>query len=351
MKRLIAICKKRGKTNGRKPLKTIVLLIFMIPVFCSFTWAQQTVVNAGGLKPDLTEQNDYKVSMDRDSMEGSSRKRTEPAPSNDDNKFASGLNFRVSSRTDTDSEVYDGRFLKLEDRSQTEEFEIESVPPVKRTIAWNSDEFEAEGHDEKFHWKPALKQSLYFLGIQHSLRLFQRKTVRELDGPFFRDWGQSVRNLSNWRDGDGFVTNYIAHPMQGAVTGWIFINNSDRSIRQEFGSSKAYWESRFKAMAWSAVWSAQFELGPISEASIGNVGQYDGNGQNYMGWVDLVVTPTAGTGVIILEDIIDKYILKNWLEKKLTSRTRIKIYRTFFNPFQSFTNVLRWKKPWRRRNR
>ena len=205
--------------------------------------------------------------------------------------------------------------------------------------------------EEKFHWKPALEQSGIFLGIQHGFRLMQKKTQRELDGPFFRDWGNSVKNLRGWADGDNTLINYGGHPMQGAATGRIFINNSEKSRKLEFGTSKDYWTSRMKAMAWSAAWSTQFELGPISEATIGNVGVHDFYGPSSMAWVDLIMTPTAGTGVLIGEDIIDKYILKNWLEKKLTSRTRIKVYRTFLNPITSFVNILGGKQPWKRYNR
>lgn len=204
--------------------------------------------------------------------------------------------------------------------------------------------------EEKFHWKPALVESLYLIGIQHGYRTIQKKTRREFDGKFFNDWGKSVKNLGGWRDGDNLLTNYIAHPMQGAATGRIFINNSDKFKKLEFGRSKQYWESRFKAMAWSAVWSLQFELGPLSEASIGNVGLYDDVGPNRMAWVDIVVTPSAGTGVLIGEDFIDKYVLKKWLEKG-NSRTRIKLFRTFFTPIHSFTNVLGGKTPWHRDNR
>ena len=209
----------------------------------------------------------------------------------------------------------------------------------------------ATKREEKFHWKPALEQSMLFLGIQHGFRLFQAKTQRELDGPFFRDWGNSVKNLRGWRDGDNTFINYVGHPMQGAATGRIFVNNSDKSKKLVFSSSKDYWTSRMKAMAWSAVWSTQFELGPISEATIGNVGVHDNYGRSSMAWVDLVITPSVGTGVLISEDMIDRYILKNWLEKKLTSRTRIKVYRTFFTPITSFVNVLGGKKPWKRYNR
>lgn len=204
---------------------------------------------------------------------------------------------------------------------------------------------------EKFHWKPALIQSGIFLGIQHSFRLFQRKTREELGGPFFRDWAQSVKNLRGWRDGDGSFTNYVAHPLQGGVTGRIFINNSDRAKRQEFGKSKEYWESRIKAMAWSAVWSMQFELGPISEANLGNVGLREKNGYSTTAWVDLVITPIVGTGVVIVEDAFDKYLLKNWIEKKIGNKIVVKILRFLFTPTTGFSNLLRGRKPWYRDNR
>lgn len=205
----------------------------------------------------------------------------------------------------------------------------------------------AEGKD-RFHWKPALIQSAVFLGIQHGFRMTQKKTRRELGGPFFRDWSKSVKGLEGWNDSDNFFTNYVAHPLQGGLTGRIFINNSDRAKRQEFGKSKQYWETRLKAMAWSAVWSTQFELGPISEASLGNVGQHKKRGQNTMAWTDLVVTPVLGTGVVILEDAIDKFILKNWLERKITNKLKIKAFRIVFTPTSSVSNLLRLRRPsWR----
>jgi hypothetical protein len=204
---------------------------------------------------------------------------------------------------------------------------------------------------ERFHWKAALVQSGIFLGFQHFSRLTQEKTTKELKGPFFRDWGNSVKNLRGWRDGDDSFTNYVAHPLQGSATGRIFVNNSDAAKKQEFGASKKYWESRFKAMLWSAAWSTQFELGPISEATIGNVGLKTKNGYSTMAYVDLVVTPTLGTGVLIGEDAIDKYFLKNWLERKSSNKIMIRLVRSLATPTTSFANLLRGKPPWRRDTR
>jgi len=73
------------------------------------------------------------------------------------------------------------------------------------------------------------------------------------------------------RDGDSFLVNYVAHPMQGAISGFVQIHNDPKARPTEFSESKAYWQGRLKAMGWAALFSTQFELGPISEASLGNV--------------------------------------------------------------------------------
>ncbi|MFL6467853.1 MAG: hypothetical protein ACJ72Z_07835, partial [Pyrinomonadaceae bacterium] len=143
------------------------------------------------------------------------------------------------------------------------------TPPEPTEPALNK----IEKNDKSFHWKPALVQSGLFLAIQHGFRMTEEKTRSELDGPFFSDWKDSVKNLKGWDDGGKVFTNYVAHPMQGAITSRIFLNNSGKARLVEFGGSKVYWESRMKAMAWSALWSLQFEIGPLSESSLGNVGQ------------------------------------------------------------------------------
>lgn len=199
---------------------------------------------------------------------------------------------------------------------------------------------------EKFHWKPFLAQTGIFLGMQHTFRLFQKKTRDELGGKFFKDWGKSVTNLRGWSDGDNAFTNYVAHPIQGSITGRIFIQNSERAKKVEFGTSKIYWESRVKAFIFSTIYSFQFEMGPISEATIGNVGKRQHNGKSTMAWVDLVITPTVGTVWLITEDIFEKYVLKNWLEKKFKNKNLIKFFRVLLAPTTSFVSVLQGKYPW-----
>ncbi len=241
--------------------------------------------------------------------------------------------------------------VETENKLRVKETDTDAADIKEVSGGENLSDTKDEEDKEKFHWKPALIESGVFLGLQHAFRMTQEKTTRELGGKFFRDWARSVKNLRGWEDGDSFFTNYIAHPGQGGITGRIFINNSDMAKKQEFGKSKKYWESRFKAMAWSAVWSTQFELGPISEASLGNVGLREKRGHSTMSWADLIMTPVGGTGLVIAEDAVDKYFLRNWLEKKTANKITIRIFRSFFTPTTSIANLLRRRPPWSRDNR
>ena len=198
--------------------------------------------------------------------------------------------------------------------------------------------------ENDFQWRSAVKQSLMFLGVQHGYAILgQAKTRRALKhGPFFKDYIDSVKSLHGWSDGGRFFTNYIAHPMQGSLTGFIFVQNDPKGRKAEFGSSEDYWKSRMKAMAWTAAWSTQFEIGPISQASIGNVGL-----KGKQTWEDIVTTPTLGTAMLITEDALDRFIIKK-IERR-TDNFYIKVFtRMLFNPTRNFSNMLRFKAPWHR---
>lgn len=194
----------------------------------------------------------------------------------------------------------------------------------------------------RFHWQAAVKQSLMLLSVQHGYALaVQEKTRRALaNGNFFTDYWRSVKGLHGWDDGNRFFTNYVAHPMQGALTGFIFIQNHDRAKTQKFGDSRQYWKDRFKTFIWSTAWSTQWELGPVGQAAIGNLGLYKG-----MGYVDLVITPTVGTGWLVTEEAIDRYIIRH-IEKHSFI---VKMFsRVLLNPMRAVANVLRFREPWYR---
>jgi hypothetical protein len=167
--------------------------------------------------------------------------------------------------------------------------------------------------------------------------------------------------MSNWGDGDDFVVNDVGHPLEGAVFARSFLINSPRS-QVAIGKNSRYWNSRLKAMAWSAVWSTQLELGPISETSIGNQGGFTYvpdcgvllsclNNPKYhkppttnTGWTDFVVTPTIGLLWIIGEDTIDKYLVT-----PVARNHRIlggRVMRSALEPSRSFAAIFAGKFPW-----
>jgi len=176
-------------------------------------------------------------------------------------------------------------------------------------------------------------------------------------GKFFADYANSVSGgLRQWDDGDPFLDNYIGHPLQGAVSGFIQVQNDPQGRALHIGKSKAYWKSRLKAMGWSALYSTQFEMGPISEASINNMGGF--LYQNCetceltrgAGWVDLVVTPTLGTAWLVGEDALDHYVVRR-IEGKLGRGKWSNFFRSVLNPARVAANLIRFKAPWHRDNR
>ena len=213
-------------------------------------------------------------------------------------------------------------------------------------------ESRADGEIEKVpgvNWTSLLLQSGLFVGVEHSFRLGTEEGARSaLRGRFWPEYVQSVRGLKGWSDGDDFLTNYIGHPMQGSVAGYLFVQNDPRSRRLEFSKHGIYWRSRLKALAWSAVYSTQFELGPAGEAAIGNLG--GPNAADAMGYVDLVVTPTGGFIWQVGEDAIDRYVVR-WLETKTDVRIGKILVRGCLNPTRSFANILRFRVPWHRDTR
>lgn len=203
--------------------------------------------------------------------------------------------------------------------------------------------------DRGFEWGNALVQSLLFLGIEHGVRFaFDPPTRRALDGPFWNDYVNSLKSLKTWHDNNSDLINYLGHPMQGAITGYIQIQNDPKGKRQSFGSSRGYWTSRMKAMAWSAGYGAFFELGfPISEAAVGNLGIKRPPDRPKLGYVDLVITPTLGTAWVIAEDAIDLYLVRA-IERKTQSQTWRAISRSVLNPMRTVANIMRFKYPWYR---
>jgi hypothetical protein len=196
-------------------------------------------------------------------------------------------------------------------------------------------------------WKGVINGSLLFLGVEHGYRLATEPGTREgLKGPYLRNYLDAITNLHGWGDGDPFYVNYIGHPMQGAVAAYIWAQN-DRDYRTAtFGSDRRYWKSRLRAAAFAFVYSSQIEVGPVSEASIGAIQKY----YPQQGFVDHVITPIVGTGWMLSEDALDKFVITP-LERRYRNPWLLMAVRGGLNPSRSFANAMRLKVPWARDDR
>jgi hypothetical protein len=200
-------------------------------------------------------------------------------------------------------------------------------------------------------WEKIASQVLVFTAIQHGVRLTEEEARRALAGSWAQDWLVSASSLfarPTWSDSGKFPTNYVFHPMGGSVYAHIYKQNDSRGRMLESGLNREYITRVARASVVSAISSVQFEIGPLSEASIGNVGLPPN--QNKMAWVDVVVTPTIGAVWMVGEDALDRYVIQR-LERRIDSEVSRILIRILLNPTRSLANVLRSEKPWKRDGR
>jgi hypothetical protein len=192
----------------------------------------------------------------------------------------------------------------------------------------------------------AMGDSIKLLVTEHAIRLaFQEKTRRELAGPFWSDYRRSIRWPTQWEDSDSWLVNYIGHPIHGGAAGIIWLDHGP-DPEEPISLRRRYWGSRARAAAFSAIYSLQFEIGPLSEASIGNVGLRP----ETTGWVDHVVTPVGAFGLMVAGDALDRYLV-TWVERRVGNRIARAILRMAFNPSRTLANLAQNHEPWRRAGR
>lgn len=227
---------------------------------------------------------------------------------------------------------------------------------------------------DKIQWKPTILQTLEVTVFNHAWRAAWDPGMRYLIAhkPLWHDYGASLTdyNMNYWSDGDNFVVNDVGHPMEGAVFGRVMLQNYPRSFVQ-IGLHNGYWTTRLQSLAWMTLWSTQFEIGPLSETSLGNQGGYYysigcgtkasclttppysagvnnhtgiGGLTNNTGWTDFIITPVMGLGWILAEDTIDRYIVT-----PIAREHRIiggRFLRSALEPTRSFAALFAGKFPW-----
>jgi hypothetical protein len=221
---------------------------------------------------------------------------------------------------------------------------------------------------EHFHWGRALLESFIFLSIEQAYVVHDdyRWVVVENGVPlnhYWRDYKQSLSTWihSGWDDGDPFLYSYVGHPIQGALTGYIQIQNDPQGRDLEFSNTKAYWWSRFKALLWNSAYSTQWNIGPLSELTVEKYGTQSRQPWNRdgtwpctrkpcltgVGQVDLVMTPAGGFGWILTEDLLDREIARR-VEGATRNHFLIDFTRCALNPIRGGANILHGKRPWYR---
>jgi hypothetical protein len=217
-----------------------------------------------------------------------------------------------------------------------------------------------------FHWGRALFESFTFLAIEQAYVVHEdyRWVVIENGVPlnhYWRDYKQSLHSWleSGWNDGDPLLYGYLGHPIQGALTSYIQIQNDPRGDGLEFSNTKEYWHSRLRATLWNAVYSTQWNIGPLSEVTVEKYGAkvrspwnqdgtwpctgkhcYSGVGQ-----IDLVMTPVGGFLWMLSEDLLDKNIARR-VEGETRNHFLIDFTRCALNPIRGGASILHGRAPW-----
>jgi hypothetical protein len=192
----------------------------------------------------------------------------------------------------------------------------------------------ADHRDRGINWRPVLSESLLFLTAQHLARFTEHKTATRLGGPFLNDWFDSVRSLNRFSDGGRITTNWVAHPMMGSVAAHILGQNDPEYLENKVGSGDAYWRAKGKQFLFATVYSVQFEIGPLSESSLGNIHQAG---------IDFVLTSSLGTVWSVGEDLAAQHVLR---PMRATHPKWANTLTVLLNPTRAFANIMAFKRPW-----
>jgi hypothetical protein len=218
---------------------------------------------------------------------------------------------------------------------------------------------------EPYHWKGLLLQSFAFDMLQNATRIItadQNDRHLLLNKPYWSDYWASLQqfNMRRWNDGDSVKVNYIGHPMEGAIAGYIEVQNDPRGRELQISGNRQYWNSRFRAFLWETAYSTYWEIGPTGETAIFNQGGFTypigckkndlaceatAKYTNNTGWVDFIITPIVGTLWLLGEDTIDRFI-SDPLVRRHPNSFGIKMVRASLNPPSSLANILRGHFPW-----
>jgi hypothetical protein len=210
----------------------------------------------------------------------------------------------------------------------------------------------------RVHWHQLIITASVFNAFQNAGNLYTGYWYRyeTTTGKWLQRWFNSDLgwHWNQWSDGNPFLDDYIAHPMMGSITDYMWIQNDPKGMTVEFGNNRAYWRSRFRALIFSTAYSFEWKFGPFGEAGVGHNGDHttdyrNGKLQNDTGDVELVTTPIGGLGWNVAEDVMDKYVVER-LEARPRGSVALLLI-SFLTPSRATANIFRFRPPWYRDGR
>ena len=209
----------------------------------------------------------------------------------------------------------------------------------------------------RVHWHQLLIEASIFNAFQNAGNLYTGYWYRweTTHGKWLQRWFDSDLgwNWNHWVDGNPKTDQYLGHPFMGAITDAMWIQNDPKGATVAIGEP-GYWRSRMRAMAFTTLYHFEWKFGPFGEAGVGHIGDHtthfvNGQPRNDTGDVELVTTPVGGLVWTMIEDEVDKHVVRRLEEKQRSPATLILI--SFLTPGRATANIFRWRPPWYRDER
>jgi hypothetical protein len=211
----------------------------------------------------------------------------------------------------------------------------------------------------RVHWHQLIISTTLFNAFQDAGNLYTGYWYRweTTNGDWWDRYIDSAAGWSwnRWSDYNPVLDDYVGHPMMGAITNDLWIQNDPKSMTVQQSNSWPYWRRMLRAGEFSTAYSFWWKLGPTGEASIGHNGDHeipDASGKhtsNETGWVELVTTPVGGGLWTMAEDALDKHVVA---PVEGSGRNPIALLGlSFLEPAHATANILRFRPPWYRDDR
>ncbi len=214
----------------------------------------------------------------------------------------------------------------------------------------------------RVHWHQLIISTTLFNAFEDTGNLYTGYWYRweTTHGDWFDRWINSAAGWrwNVWNDANPVLDDYVGHPMMGAITADLWIQNDPKSMTVDPSNTWPYWRRALRAGAYSAAYSFEWKLGPTGEAGFGHNGDhyyYDSsykNGTeltNETGWVTLVTTPVGGVLWTMAEDQLDKHIVAPAEGPGRNPFAMLGL--SFLEPAHATANLFRFRPPWYRDDR